>query len=64
MLCTDTRYRAIAFVREHTGTRFDVPPPRSKTNSDQVVVSNKFHQWGEVSDGVIQQSGRDGEPDT
>ena len=64
MLCTDARYRAVAFAREHTGTSFDVPPPQFEMNSDHVFVSNKFHQWGEVSNGVIQQSYRDGEPDT
>ncbi len=64
MLCTDARYRAVAFAREHTGTRFDVPPPRFETNINQVFVLNSIHQWGEVSNGVIQQSSRDGEPDS
>lgn len=64
MSCTDARYHAIAFARETAGTCFDVPPPQFEMNSDHVFVSNKFHQWGEVSNGVIQQSSRDGESDS
>lgn len=63
MLCTDARYRAVAFSREHSGPRFDVPPPQFETNSNHSRFK-KSYQRGEVSNGVMQQSSRNGEPDT
>ena len=35
MICTDSRYRAIAFARENSGTCFDVPPPAFRRSCDR-----------------------------